>query len=171
MRDRVSGFVRYLAYAMEIIVVYILGATPGLFPEIYRAKPVLLVCVALTAAVFEREIPAMVIGVVCGVLIDLGYANGIGVFSIVLTIVCFIVGYAANNLIVAKFTNFLLYSFVAVGGIFMLYFLIHFVWAGVEDRWMYFTNHLLSRMVQTFLWSLAFYPLNRAIYKTLGEES
>ena len=113
----------------------------------------------------------LVVGVVCGMLIDLGYANGIGVFSIVLTIVCFIVGYAANNLIVAKFTNFLLYSFVAVGGIFMLYFLIHFVWAGVEDRWMYFTNHLLSRMVQTFLWSLAFYPLNRAIYKTLGEES
>lgn len=167
--SRANAFFRYLAYAMEIIVVFALGNTPNLLPEIFGAKPTLLLCVALTAAVYEREIPAMVIGIFCGALIDLGYSNSIGVFTIALTILCFIVGYAANNLIVANFRNFLLYSFLAVGGIFMLYFLVHFVWGGVADRWYYFTRHLLSRMVQTFLISILFYFLNKLIYHLLGE--
>lgn len=170
MSAKATAFCRYLAYAMEIAVVFALGATPGLLPEIYGAKPVLLLCVALTAAIYEREIPAMVIGIVCGVLIDLGYSNTIGVYTIALTVVCFVVGYAANNLIMATFPNFLIYSLAAVGGLFMLYFLVHFVLAGIEDRWTYFTGHLASRMAQTFIWSIAFYFLNKAIYSILSEE-
>lgn len=168
--SRANAFFRYLAYAMEIIVVYALVNTPNLLPEIFGAKPVLLLCVALTAAIFEREIPAMVVGIVCGMLIDLGYSNSIGLFTIALTIICFFVGYAANNLIVANLRNFLLYSFLSVGGLFMLYFLFHFVLAGVDYRWMYFRNHLASRMVQTFLCSFIFYYLNRLVYHLLGEE-
>lgn len=170
MREKTLGFFRYLAYAMEIILLYVLGTTPGLLPDIFGAKPTLLLCVALTAAIFEREIPAMVIGLICGVLIDLGYTNSIGIFTIALTVVCFVVGYAANNLVMATFPNFLLYALITVGGLFMLYFLIRFVWAGVGDSWGYFTDHLLSRMIQTFIWSIPIYFLNRFIYHTLGNE-
>lgn len=168
--SRANAFFRYLAYTMEIIVVYALGNTPNLLPEIFGAKPTLLLCVALTAAVYEREIPAMIIGIVCGTLIDLGYANSIGFFTIALTVVCFIVGYSANNLIMVTFRNFLLYALAAVGGLFLLYFLIRFVWSGVEDRWLYFVRHLLSRIVQTFLCSILFYFINMPLYKLLGED-
>lgn len=168
--SRANAFFRYLAYAMEIIVVYALGNTPNLLPEILGAKPTLLLCVALTAAIYEHEIPAMVIGIICGVLIDLGYSDSIGIFTVALTVVCFVVGYAANNLIVATFRNFLLYAFLTVLGLFLLYFLIRFVWEGVQDRWLYFVRHLLSRIVQTFLCSILFYFLNMLIYRMLGEE-
>lgn len=167
---RANAVFRYIAYAMEIIAAYALGNTPNLLPEILGAKPVLLLCVALTAAIFEREIPAMVVGVVCGVLIDLGYSNSIGLFTIALTIICFVVGYAANNLIVANLRNFLLYSFLTIGGLFLLYFLFFFIIPGIEDRWTYFARHIASRMVQTFLCSILFYYLNRLIYHLLGEE-
>lgn len=168
MKERSTAFFRYLAYAMEIVLLYVLGSTPGLLPELFGAKPTLLLCVALTAAIFEREIPAMIIGIVCGVLIDLGYSNGVGLFTIGLAIICFIVGYAANNLVVAKFTTFLLYALVATGGLFMLYFLFHIVWAGVDDCWGYFREHLLSRMVQTFILSVPIFFVNKFIYHMLG---
>lgn len=168
MKERSSSFFRYLAYAMEIILLFVLGSTPHLLPDIFGAKPTLLLCVALTAAIFEREIPAMVIGIVCGVLIDLGYSNSIGLFTIALTVVCFVVGYAANNLVMATFPNFLLYALVSVGGMFMLYFLVRFVWAGVDDYGTYFMNHLLSRMIQTYICSIPIYFLNRFIWHTLG---
>lgn len=171
MSEKTSALVRYLAYAMEIVVVYVLGSTPGLLPEIYGAKPALLLCVALTAAIFEREIPAMIIGLCCGVLLDLGYSNGVGFFAIALTAVCFVVGYAANNLIVATFPNFLIYSFISVGGLFFLYFVVTFLWAGIADGWTYFLHHLVSRMAQTFVCSIIFYLLNRFVYHMLGEES
>lgn len=170
MSDRANSFFRYLAYTVEIILMFALSTTPGLLPDIFGAKPVLLVCVALTVAVYEREIPAMIFGMVGGILIDLSYSNSIGVFTIALTVICFVVGYAANNLVVAKFMNFLLYAFISVGLIFMLYFLVRFVIAGEEDSWLYFREHILSRMVQTFIWSIPFYFVNKFIYHTLNVE-
>ena len=170
MSDRTNSFFRYLAYTIELILMFVLSTTPGLMPEIFGAKPVLLICVALTVAVYEREIPAMIFGMIAGILTDLGYSNSIGLFAVSLTIICFVVGYAANNLIVAKFLNFLLYSAVAVGILFMLYFLVRFVIPGVDDMWQYFTHHLISRMVQTFLFSIPFYFINRFIYLRLSPE-
>jgi len=99
------------------------------------------------------------------------YNDWSGCGTISLTMVCFVVGYAANNLIVATFLNYLLYAFFAVGGLFMLYFLVRFVIPGVENMWGYFTQHLVSRMVQTFLFSIAIYFLNRFIYFTLSPEA
>ena len=171
MSERSNSFFRYLAYALELILTFILCTTPGLLPELFGAKPALVVCVALTAAVFEREIPAMIIGLAAGILTDLGYTDSVGIFAISLTIICFIVGYAANNLIVAKFFNYLLYAFVAVGLLFMIYFLVIFVIPGTQDMWRYFTAHIISRMVQTFLYSIPFYFINRFIYSTLSPEA
>lgn len=170
MNERASAFFRYLAYAIEIILLYVLGSTPKLLPELFGAKPALLLCVALTAAIFEREIPAMVIGLICGVLMDLGYSNSVGLFSIGLTVVCFAVGYAANNFVRATFLNFLLYALIAVGGLMMLYYLVRFVWTGTDGNRTYFKNHMLSRMVQTYIWSIPVYFLNKFIYHTLGNE-
>ena len=170
MSQRANSFFRYLAYTIEIILMFALSTTPRLLPEIFGAKPVLLVCAALTVAVYEREIPAMIFGMVAGILCDLSYSNSIGLFAISLTVICFIVGYAANNLIVATFMNFLLYAFITVGLLFMLYYLVMFVIAGVEDSWMYFREHLISRMVQTFIWSIPFYFINKFIYYSLNPE-
>lgn len=170
MSERSNSFFRYLAYVLELILTFILSTTPGLLPEIFGAKPALVVCVALTVAVFEREIPAMIIGMAAGILTDLGFSDSIGVFSISLTIICFVVGYAANNLIVAKFSNYLLYALVTVGILFMLYFLVTFIIPGVENMWDYFTEHIISRMVQTFLYSIPFYFINHFVYSTLSPE-
>ena len=170
MSDRSNSFFRYLAYVIEIIVAFVLATTPHLLPELFGAKPVLTVCVALTAAIFEREIPAMIIGMVSGMMADIAYTDSIGLFTITLTIICFIVGYAANNLIMATFPNFLLYAAIAVGAIFMLYYLIAFVIPGTDDNWTYFTKHLVSRMVQTYICSIPFYFLNKFIYNSLTPE-
>lgn len=170
MSDRATSFFRYLTYVIELILMFVLTTTPGLMPELFGAKPALLVCVALTAAVFEREIPAMFIGMIAGILTDIGYSNSIGVFSISLTVICFVVGYAANNLIVAKFLNYLLYAAVTVGLLFMLYFLVWFVIPGVDDMWEYFSAHIVSRMVQTYLYSIPFYFINKFVYSRLNPE-
>ena len=170
MSDRTNSFFRYLAYMLEIIVAFALSTTPRLLPELFGAKPVLPVCVALTAAIFEREIPAMVIGMIAGILTDISFTNSIGLFTITLTVVCFVVGYAANNLIVATFLNFLLYAAITVGALFMLYYLVRFVIPGTDEGWMYFTRHIISRTVQTFLCSIPFYFLNKLIYNRLNPE-
>ena len=171
MSERTNSFFRYLAYVIEIILAFVLSTTPHLLPELFGAKPALTVCVALTAAIFEREIPAMIIGMVAGMMADIAYTDSIGLFTISLTIICFVVGYAANNLIMATFLNFLLYAAIAVGAIFMLYYLFVFVIPGTDSGWSYFVSHIISRMVQTYVFSIPFYFLNRFIHSSLCTEA
>lgn len=171
MSERKNAVFRYIAYSIELILAFVLLSTPNLIPELFGAKPALLLCIALTAAVFEHEIPAMIFGAAAGILMDLGYADSIGLFAISLTIICFLLGWIANNLVTANIWNFLLIAALMIGGLYMLYYLFNFVWAGIDDCELYFKNHILSRMIQTFLWSIVFYFLNRFIYHTLSEEA
>ncbi len=171
MSDRTNSFFRYLAYVLEIIVAFALSTTPRLLPELFGAKPVLPVCVALTAAIFEREIPAMLIGMTAGILTDISFTNSIGLFTITLTVVCFVVGYAANNLIMANFLNFLLYAAITIAALFMLYYLVRFVIPAADEGQYYLVRHIISRMVQTFLCAIPFYFLNRLISIKLNPEA
>lgn len=170
MNEKTASVFRYLAYTIEIILMYILTTTPRLLPQLFGAKPCLLLCCAVTIAIFEREIPSMIFGIVCGVLIDLGYSNAIGVFTIALTLLCFVIGYAANNLIRANFLNFIICSFLVTASVFMLYFLFEYIFKGYAEPWVYFTGTLISRMAQTFIYSILFYFINRFFYRVLSAE-
>ena len=170
MSDKTASFFRFLAYTIEVILVFVLGSTPRLLPELFGSKPCLLMCVALTVALFEREIASMVFGLICGLLIDLGYSDSVGVFTVCLTLICFVIGYAANNLIRANFLNFMICSALVIPAVFMLYFLVTIVWQGIEEPWEFFKNHLISRIFQTFLFSVVFYFINKFIYESLSQE-
>ena len=162
-------FFRYLAYSIEILVFFILGSTPSLFPEIFGATACLLVSIALTIAVFENEVPAMIFGVVCGALTDLGFSNSIGLFTISLTIICFLLGFCANNLIAANFYNVMFSAVFIITAILSLHFVFIFVVKGYDNASTYYINHYISRIVQTILCTAFFYFVNKFVYETLSD--
>lgn len=164
------SFFRYLAYSLEILLLFVLGSTPSLLPEIFGATPCLLLALSITIAVFENEIPAMIFGIACGVLLDLGYSNSIGTFTVTLAIVCFVLGFCANNIIAANFWNVMLSATVTITAVLSLHFLFVVVIAGVEHAGVYFVNHYISRIVQTILCTALLYFVNRFIHTTLNEQ-
>lgn len=48
--------IRYFAYTIEILILYMVQETPGLLPEIGGARPVLLIPAAISIAMFESEL-------------------------------------------------------------------------------------------------------------------
>ena len=170
MSDTKSKVFRYIAYTIEIIIIFILNSTPDLLPMIYYAKPCLLICVSLSIAVFEREIPSMVFGVLCGALIDLGFSNSIGLFTIGLTILCFIIGYCSNNLLTANIITFLVCSLLVTAGLLSLNFYFSYAVFGYQDGALHYKTHYISRIVQTFIFSIPFYFLNKFIYNTFSSD-
>lgn len=158
---------RYLAYSLEILLLFILGTTPLVMPEIYGATPCLLVALAITIAVFENEVPAMVFGLVCGMLTDLGYSNSIGVYTVMMTIVCFIIGFCANNIITINFWNILLIALVVCAVTISLHFVFELLIHSYSDMGAYFVNHYISRIVQTFICVIPLFFVNKFIYSTI----
>jgi len=164
-------FFRYLCYSIEIILLFILGSTPQLFPEIFGSKPCFLLALALAIAVFEHELPAMFFGLSCGVLTDIGYSNSIGTFTIGLTIVCFIIGFCANNFVTANFLNVMLTATVVIASLLSLHFLFSYVVAGYAYAGVYYVNHYISRIVLTIVCIVPLYFINRFVHSTLDEDN
>ncbi len=162
-------FFRYLAYSIEILVFCVLGSTPSLLPQICGATPCLLVALAITIAVFENEVPAMIFGVVCGALTDLGFSTSIGTFTISLAIVCFVLGFVSNNIIAANFYNVMLSAFVIIAATLSIHFVVCFLFKGYDNAGVYYVNHYISRIVQTVLCTALFYFMNKFVYDTLRD--
>ena len=161
--------IRYLAYGLEIILLFVLQTTPHLLPEIFGGKPLLLIPAALTISFMEAEIPAMFFGLACGAALDLGCGSNIGYYTLMLTIVCFGVSLIFRDYMVISFRNAAV--FVAVISVWLIgiYFLIFYLWAGKGEAGYYFLNHYLSRIIYTIITGIGLYFLNRALYKNLRD--
>ena len=163
-------FFRYLCYSLEIIILFVLGTTPDFLSQISGSKACLLLPLALAIAVFEPELPAMFFGLSCGVLTDIGFSNSIGTFAIGLTIVCFIIGFCANNFVTATFLNVMLTSAVVITALLSIHFLFSYVIKGYDYAGIYYVNHYISRIVQSVLCTIPLYFMNRFVHSTLNED-
>ena len=158
---------RYVAYSLEIMLLFILQTTPFLLPEIGGSKPILLIPTALTIAFFEDEIPAIFFGLSCGVILDLSASNNIGYYAFTLTLASFVVSQIFRDYMVVSFLNSLAFSGIFVTVIILIYFLLFYVGAGKSQAGYYFVHHYISRIVYTIAISPALYGLNRFLYKSL----
>ena len=68
IRD-LNKLIRYLAYVLELLVLFMLQETPGLLPSIFGARPVLLFPAVVAIAMLEPEVPALLFGVVGGTVL------------------------------------------------------------------------------------------------------
>lgn len=160
------SFFKYLAYALEVAVLYVLQDTPNLIPQIFGGKPLLLVALALSIAAKENQIPSLIFGAVCGVLTDIS-GGGIGYFGIVLTLACYFEAEIFKKYLVPSFWSAFLYALVSVIVIVGMYFVIFRLLAGIEGAGGLFVSHYLSRMGYTAVCTVPLYFLNRFLYRNL----
>lgn len=149
-------FFRYLAFGLEIILLWALQSTPKLLPEIFGAKPFFLLAAALSFSVCVKAVPAVILGAVCGLLADVSAGGTVGFFAFALTLICFaqaqlLDAYINRNLLSASVLS--LGSIAAVLG---LHFLFFFLFAGIADSGAMFVSRWLPRMAWT---AAAFFPL------------
>jgi len=154
---------RYIAYATEIILLYILSGIPGFLPTIFGIKPLLLLPVAITIAVFENEIPAMFFGLTCGALCDVGIGDRIGFYTIALTILCFFLGYCARNFFVTNFANAMAIGAATITLLICLYFLFFCAGTKTPNAGAHFLMHYLTRIVYTLLFLPLVFWLNKLL--------
>ena len=159
-------FFRYLAFGLEIVLLWVLQSTPKLLPEILGAKPLLLMAAALSFAVCEDVIPAVILGAVCGVLCDLSSGGTVGYFAVALTLVCFVQSGLLDTYLNRNLLTGSVLSLGAVVLVLGLYFVFFKLLAGIPDSGALFVSHYLSRMGYTFLTFFPLFFLNRFLKKS-----
>lgn len=161
---RKQSFFKYLAYSLEILLLYIVQYTPNYIPEIFGGKPLLLMAAALTIAGREKHIPSLVFGAVCGALMDLS-GGGIGFFAVMLTLLCWCEAELFERYFVSRFISVFVVGVIAVLVVMVLYFVLFVLIRHSADAGYLLVNHYLSRTVYTMAMLIPLYPLNKLINK------
>lgn len=165
------NIVKYSAFLIEMLLCYIIESTPGLCIPVFGGKPILLIPLALSIAVFEEEIPAIIIGLLSGLLADSGYSGAMGFYAICLSVLCYIASLLMGNYIKTNLLTTLIIGSIAVPLIITLQFLLFYVLMGYGSELEYFLSHYLSRIIYTWVFVPVFYGINRFIAaKTAGSE-
>ncbi len=161
MRD-FNRVVRYLAYVLELLVLFMLQETPGLLPAVFGVRPVLIFPAVITIAMFEEELPAIAFGVVGGLFCDFGLSGIMGFHALVLAALCFFVSilskvYLQVNLMTAVITGIWTIGLtVCAQWLFLYYF--SYSMPGYA-----FVHHYLPKYFYTMIFVPLVYLLNRGL--------
>lgn len=153
---------RFVAYTIEILVLFILQETPGLIPAIYGARPVILIPIALSIALFESELAGMSFGVLCGILIDAGVGGTLGFHAILLAVLCYCIGILVTYVMKTNLLTAVIVATVCIPSIFILQWFFQYMLAGYDHNMYVLVSHYLP--VTVYTWSLTplFYYFNHA---------
>lgn len=166
MRD-LNRIIRYLAYTLELLVLFMVQQTPGLTPAIAGVRPVLVLPAAVAMAMFEEEVPAMVFGIVAGLFCDFGYSGTLGYHALVMALVCFFVSVLVRaHLQVNIVTAVLMGGWtmaVAFGGQWLCFYYFRYSMAGYA-----FSHHYVPKYFYTLLFIPLLYLLNKGLAEALG---
>ena len=168
MRD-LNRTIRYLAYTLELLVLFMLQQTPGLLPTISGVRPVLVLPAAVVMAMFEEEVPAMAFGIVAGLFCDFGLSGALGFHALVLGVLCFFVSllvqaYMRVNMVTAVLTGLWTMA-VTLGGQWLYTYYFHYSLPGYA-----LTHHYVPKFFFTMLFVPLLYLLNKGLSEALGAQ-
>lgn len=160
---------RWTAYFIETILLYVLQLTPNLILSIGGVRPILLIPAALCIAMFEGDMGGLLIGIVAGFFIDLGGGSILGFHSILLGICCYFIGLLTMQLVKTNFLTCLMFCGLSVALIcFCQWFFYFFIWGYIGQSYA-LLHHYLPKMAYTFGVVPILYLFNRAFALRLTE--
>lgn len=165
---KLSGrYLKWTAYGLFLLLMCLLQAAPYLIPEIFGARPLLVVPTVVFIAMFTGPIGGAAAGIAGGLLWDLYSDRLLGFNAIVLLIICCACGLLVrllirNNLLSAM----LLFSGALLTQGLMDWFFNYVLWMKEDPLYM-LGRMLLPDMAYTLVVSPLLYGLTLLIAKTL----
>lgn len=168
MKD-LNRVVRYMAYVLEFLVLFMVQETPGLLPAIFGVRPVLLLPAAVTIAMFEEETPAMSFGILAGLFCDFGLSGMLGFHALALAVLCYFVSvisrvYLQSNLATAIITGLWTIGLTVCAQWLFLYY---FRYSMADYA---FVHHYLPKYFYTMLFVPLVYLLNRGVSQAVRSQ-
>lgn len=162
MRD-LNRLILYLAYTLELLVLFMLQETPGLLPAIYGARPVLVLPAGLMMAMMLEETPAMAFGIAAGLFCDFGFSGVLGPHAMIMGTLCFFVSlmvktFMQANLVTALLTGIVCLALLMGAQWFFFYYMPRYSEPGYA-----ITGHYLPKYIYTLIFIPVLYLLNRGL--------
>lgn len=161
MRD-FNRVIRYLAYVLELLVLFMLQETPGLLPAVFGARPILVLPAALSIAMFEEELPSMAFGILGGLLCDYGLSCAMGFHGLIFGVLCFFVSILSQVYLQINLATAIITGLWTVGLTVCAQWLFLYVFFYSRPDYA-FVHHYLPKYFYTLLFLPLLFLLNRGL--------
>ncbi len=94
--------IRTMIFLLQIIILFFLSEIPSLIPSFNGIKPNVILLLAFNIALFEKPTLSMFLGIICGVFMDVGFAQNFGFYITILAVLNLLLSYTKEKL---KFLN------------------------------------------------------------------
>lgn len=169
-RSRRIIILKWLCLVLLILVVFTLQATPS-FLEIYGVKPVLLLPLAVSIAMFEGEFAGAFVAMACGLLWDLASESPFGAYGFIFLIAGVAAGLLMRLLLRNEWFNCMFLVLFSAVIILSLEFLFTYAIYRYEDIGDVFLRRHLPMMLYTTVLSPIIYFIVKLIEKIKPEET
>lgn len=162
-RIMLRGFLRWLFYAAALLLFYLWSVNP-LIPGF---SPLLLIPLATAVSMYEREFPAAVFGVFCGLMLDIASGTIVGFSALWLLVFCPLISLLSQFWVRVGWLSHLALNFgVSFVMGFLDFLFLHWVWEGAESG-ITFVHMVLPAYLGAVVGALPVYLLVMFISKTL----
>ncbi len=156
--------------AFIILLAFILQTTVFHTFALADVVPNLLLVVTITFAYLRGRTSGLIIGFVCGIMLDMQYGSVIGLYAFIFMTLGFIIGFCRKF----YFTDSLLLPVVLIASgdfIYCLYYYItEFLMRGKIHLWFYFLHKFLPEMLYTTLVGVLLYRLLALVESCMDRE-
>lgn len=143
-----------------------LEVTPGMFPVVFGVLPKLVITVVICVAMFEKDLAGAIFGLAGGLLLDLSSMQLPGFNAIILLIMGCAAGLIVSNLLKNTFSSAILLCGGAVLIYDIIYWLIFYVFRGIDHSLYYFARYMLPNVLYTLILLIPIYFIMRRFLKS-----
>ena len=165
MRE-MSRLILYLAFTLELLVLFMVQETPGILPHIYGARPVLVLPAGLIIAMLQDEVPAMAFGILAGLFCDFGFSGLLGFHAIIMGVMCFFISIMVKAFLQANIVTSGLTGIVCLALIFLAQWLF-FYYFHYTDPGFALKSHYVPKYLYTLLFVPLIYIMNKGLRDSL----
>lgn len=155
--------IRFIFYTIEIIMLYTLERLPGLIPELFGGRPVFLTSAFISISMLEGGYSGIFLGILAGLLMDMGMGGALGLCAIVMCIIGYFLGGATAKLLRTNIITFMIASLIISPFVIYTKFFSLFIIKGYGYSQYALINHVIPSMIYTVAVSPIIYLFNRPI--------
>ncbi len=157
--------IRTIIFLFQIVILFFISQLPYFIPDIKGIKPNFIMLLAINIALFEKSSLSMALGFICGLFMDIGFAEYFGFYSTTLAVLNLFLSYFANKI---KFLNIFkayIIAFAYILFVLLLSFALLF-FANNQDSITFgiFIRYLIS-LVYTLSFEIIFYYSTKLVFK------
>lgn len=154
---------RLFIYIIEFFVLYSMQQTPGLIPELFGGRPVIIIPLFFSISLLEGNYLSVAWGLISGLVLDVSLGGYIGVQIVIMGILGYLIGKIRENVFEVNIFTFFAVSFIATPLIVILRFYINYIVPKFGYSDIAFYKHIVPCIIYTFAISPIVYLFNKPI--------